>query len=60
MSGLQDRLTPEQVEEFGRELDALRQRSVDDLGQTVVINGMSAFQSERTHQQVRDRENRRY
>jgi fatty acid desaturase len=33
MSGLQDRLTPEQVEEFGRELDALRQRIVDDLGQ---------------------------
>ena len=33
MTGLQDRLTPEQVEEFGRELDALRQRTVDSLGQ---------------------------
>jgi NADPH-dependent stearoyl-CoA 9-desaturase len=33
MTGLQDRLTPDQVEEFGRELDALRQRIVDDLGQ---------------------------
>ncbi|RZQ64865.1 fatty acid desaturase family protein [Amycolatopsis suaedae] len=32
MTGLQDRLTPEQVEEFGRELDELRQRIVDDLG----------------------------
>ncbi|MDT8915396.1 acyl-CoA desaturase [Amycolatopsis sp. PS_44_ISF1] len=36
MTGLQDRLTPEQVEEFGRELDALRQRIVDDLGQADV------------------------
>ncbi|AXB44205.1 fatty acid desaturase family protein [Amycolatopsis albispora] len=33
MTGLQDRLTPEQVEEFGRELDELRQRIVADLGQ---------------------------
>jgi len=33
MTGLQDRLTPDQVDEFGRELDALRQRIVDDLGQ---------------------------
>ncbi|MEV6876511.1 acyl-CoA desaturase [Amycolatopsis sp. NPDC051128] len=33
MTGLQDRLTPDQVEEFGQELDALRQRIVDDLGQ---------------------------
>jgi fatty acid desaturase len=32
MTGLQDRLTPEQVEEFGRELDAIRQRMVADLG----------------------------
>ncbi len=32
MTGLQDRLTPEQVEEFGRELDELRQRIVADLG----------------------------
>ena len=32
MTGLQDRLTPEQVEEFGRELDDLRQRIVTDLG----------------------------
>jgi fatty acid desaturase len=32
MTGLQDRLTPEQVEEFGRELDELRQRVVADLG----------------------------
>ncbi len=32
MTGLQDRLTPEQVEEFGRELDELRQRIVSDLG----------------------------
>src|SRR5574340_613444 len=26
-------LTPKQVEEFGRELDAIRQRVIDDLGQ---------------------------
>jgi len=32
MTGLQDRLTPEKVEEFGRELDELRQRIVADLG----------------------------
>lgn len=32
MTGLQDRLTPEQVEEFGRELDTIRQRVVADLG----------------------------
>jgi fatty acid desaturase len=32
MTGLQDRLTPEQVEEFGRDLDAIRQRIVADLG----------------------------
>ncbi|OZM70251.1 acyl-CoA desaturase [Amycolatopsis antarctica] len=32
MTGLQDRLTPRQVEEFGRELDELRQRVVTDLG----------------------------
>jgi fatty acid desaturase len=32
MTGLQDRLTPEQVEEFGREMDELRQRIVADLG----------------------------
>ncbi|WP_084037381.1 fatty acid desaturase family protein [Haloechinothrix halophila] len=32
MTGLQDRLTPEQVEEFGRELDEIRQRIVADLG----------------------------
>ncbi|MPY99367.1 MAG: acyl-CoA desaturase, partial [Actinophytocola sp.] len=32
MTGLQDRLTPEQIEEFGRELDAIRQRLVADLG----------------------------
>ncbi|AIJ26240.1 fatty acid desaturase family protein [Amycolatopsis methanolica] len=33
MTGLQDRLTPEQIEEFGREMDAIRQRIVADLGQ---------------------------
>jgi fatty acid desaturase len=32
MTGLQDRLTPEQIEEFGREVDAIRQRIVADLG----------------------------
>ncbi|MPY84754.1 MAG: acyl-CoA desaturase [Actinophytocola sp.] len=32
MTGLQDRLTPDQVEEFGRELDAIRHRIVADLG----------------------------
>jgi fatty acid desaturase len=32
MTGLADRLTPEQVEEFGRELDELRARIVADLG----------------------------
>ncbi|GAA1994882.1 acyl-CoA desaturase [Amycolatopsis minnesotensis] len=32
MTGLQDRLTPAQVEEFGRELDEIRQRIVADLG----------------------------
>jgi fatty acid desaturase len=32
MTGLQDRLTPEQVEEFGREMDEIRQRIVADLG----------------------------
>ncbi|SFO86130.1 Fatty acid desaturase [Amycolatopsis arida] len=36
MTGLQDRLTPEQVEAFGRELDELRQRVVADLGQADV------------------------
>ncbi|GAA5170135.1 MULTISPECIES: fatty acid desaturase family protein [Amycolatopsis] len=36
MTGLQDRLTPAQVEEFGRELDAIRQRIVEDLGQADV------------------------
>ena len=36
MTGLQDRLTPDQIEEFGRELDALRQRIVDDLDQADV------------------------
>ncbi|SDZ42885.1 Fatty acid desaturase [Amycolatopsis xylanica] len=33
MTGLQDRLTPAQVEEFGAELDAVRQRVVASLGQ---------------------------
>ncbi|HVV08842.1 acyl-CoA desaturase [Amycolatopsis sp.] len=32
MTGLQDRLTPAQVEEFGREMDEIRQRVVADLG----------------------------
>jgi fatty acid desaturase len=32
MTGLQDRLTPQQIEEFGREMDELRQRTVADLG----------------------------
>jgi fatty acid desaturase len=32
MTGLQDRLTPDQIAEFGRELDELRQRIVADLG----------------------------
>jgi fatty acid desaturase len=32
MTGLQDRLTPERVEEFGREVDEIRQRIVADLG----------------------------
>ncbi|KAA9165822.1 acyl-CoA desaturase [Amycolatopsis acidicola] len=32
MTGLQDRLTPAQVEEFGREMDAIRQRVVAGLG----------------------------
>jgi fatty acid desaturase len=32
MTGLQDRLTPAQIDEFGRELDELRQRLVADLG----------------------------
>ncbi|SFI89667.1 fatty acid desaturase family protein [Amycolatopsis sacchari] len=36
MTGLQDRLTPAQVEAFGRELDAIRQRIVEDLGQADV------------------------
>ena len=27
-------LTPEQLEDFGRELDEIRQRVMDDLGQT--------------------------
>jgi fatty acid desaturase len=36
MTGLQDRLTPEQVEQFGRELDEIRQRVVADLGKTDV------------------------
>jgi len=33
MTGLQDRLTPQQIEAFGREMDELRQRIVADLGQ---------------------------
>ncbi|SNR45573.1 Fatty acid desaturase [Haloechinothrix alba] len=33
MTDLRDRLTPEQVEEFGRELDEIRQQLVADLGQ---------------------------
>jgi fatty acid desaturase len=33
MTGLQDRLTPKQIEAFGREMDELRQRIVADLGQ---------------------------
>ena len=33
MTGLQDRLTPQQIEAFGREMDDLRQRIVADLGQ---------------------------
>ncbi|EME55624.1 fatty acid desaturase family protein [Amycolatopsis decaplanina] len=36
MTGLQDKLTPAQVEEFGREMDAIRQRIVADLGQADV------------------------
>ncbi len=36
MTGLQDRLTPEQVEEFGREIDEIRQRVVADLGKADV------------------------
>jgi fatty acid desaturase len=36
MTGLQDRLTPEQVEEFGREMDEIRQRVVADLGRADV------------------------
>src|SRR5438067_234525 len=36
MTGLPDRLTPEQVEEFGREMDEIRQRIVADLGEADV------------------------
>jgi len=36
MTGLQDRLTPQQIDEFGRELDELRQRIVADLGKADV------------------------
>jgi fatty acid desaturase len=36
MTGLQDSLTPTEVEEFGKEMDALRQRIVSDLGQADV------------------------
>ncbi|MGH3434735.1 MAG: fatty acid desaturase family protein, partial [Thermocrispum sp.] len=36
MTGLADRLTPAQVEEFGRELDEIRQRVVADLGEADV------------------------
>lgn len=36
MTGLADRLTDEQVEEFGRELDEIRSRVVADLGQADV------------------------
>jgi NADPH-dependent stearoyl-CoA 9-desaturase len=36
MTGLQDRLTPQQVEDFGRELDEIRQRVVADLGAAAV------------------------
>ncbi|MGK4598143.1 fatty acid desaturase family protein [Amycolatopsis sp. w19] len=36
MTGLQDKLTPQQVEDFGRELDEIRQRIVADLGQVDV------------------------
>lgn len=36
MTGLQDRLTPQQVEDFGREMDELRQRVVADLGKSDV------------------------
>jgi len=32
MTGLQDRLSPQQIEDFGRDLDELRQRTVADLG----------------------------
>ncbi|HKS48581.1 MAG TPA: acyl-CoA desaturase [Amycolatopsis sp.] len=36
MTGLQDRLTPEQIEEFGRDMDEIRQRIVADLGKADV------------------------
>ncbi|NKQ57005.1 acyl-CoA desaturase [Amycolatopsis sp. K13G38] len=36
MTGLADRLTPEQIEEFGREMDEIRQRVVADLGEADV------------------------
>ncbi|MFD2422156.1 fatty acid desaturase family protein [Amycolatopsis pigmentata] len=36
MTGLQDRLTPEQIDEFGRAMDEIRQRVVADLGKADV------------------------
>jgi len=47
MTGLQDRLTPEQIEEFGRELDAIRQRIVADLGQDDVDYIMKVIRTQR-------------
>ncbi|OXM73344.1 MULTISPECIES: fatty acid desaturase family protein [Amycolatopsis] len=47
MTGLQDRLTPEQIEEFGREMDAIRQRIVADLGQDDVDYIMKIIRTQR-------------
>ncbi|MDQ0379035.1 fatty acid desaturase family protein [Amycolatopsis thermophila] len=47
MTGLQDRLTPEQIEEFGREMDAIRRRIVADLGQDDVDYIMNIIRTQR-------------
>ncbi|GAB3565902.1 acyl-CoA desaturase [Amycolatopsis endophytica] len=47
MTGLQDRLTPEQIEAFGREMDAIRQRIVADLGQDDVDYIMNVIRTQR-------------
>jgi fatty acid desaturase len=47
MTGLQDRLTPEQIAQFGREMDEIRQQVVDKLGKEDVDYILGVIKTQR-------------